>query len=340
MALPPWILFFTYLRGPVLRQTLERVIQQRLNGLATEMAYGSILALFPAILALLTAVGLFEESLQTLLRDILNPFVQVDDASLYAVLRDAAYSLRIVIPDLMWQLLGNFVTEITGRKNGGLFSISFIVAVWIASSALCTAMNAFDQIHRIPRRLRRPFWQARGVAMLLTIASILLLAIAAFFILIGNQLIAATLNILETFPIYRVKEGTFLLLRLWRTLNLPFVMGLVVIAFVLLYRLGPSRWHRGTPLLPGAVLAALSWLGISWLFRLYVNNFGAYNRVYGAVGTVMVLLLWLQLTSLVILVGSQLNVTVGEAMRADRAIAAHPPQKSLSASPVDQGKRL
>lgn len=339
MALPPWILFFTYLRWPVLRKTVERVLQQRLNGLATEMAYGSILALFPAIIALFTAVGLFEESLQTLLRDILDPFVQVGDASLRAVLRDAAYSLRIVIPDLMWQLLENFVGEITGRKNGGLFSISFIMAVWIASSALCTAMNAFDQIHRIPRRFRRPFWQARGVAVLLTIGSILLLAIAAFFILIGNQLIVAMLNTLERFPIYRVEEGTYLLLWLWRTLNFPLVMGLVVIAFVLLYRLGPSRWHHGMPLLPGAVLAALSWLGISWGFRLYVNNFGAYNRVYGAVGTVIILLLWLQLSSLVILVGSQLNVTVGEAMRADRVIPPLP-RESRSAAPLDEGETL
>ncbi len=339
MALPPWIRFFTYLRWPVLRRTVDRIIQQRLNGLATEMAYGSVLALFPAIIALFTAVGLFENSLQTLLRDILNPFVQVGDASLQAVLQNAAYSLRIVMPDLMWELLGNFVAEITGRKNGGLFSISFIAAVWIASSALCTAMNAFDQIHRIPRRLRRPFWQARGVAVLLTIASILLLAIAAFFILIGNQLIAATLNTVESFSIYRVQEGTYLLLRLWGTLNLPLVMGLVVIAFVLLYRLGPSRWHQGMPLLPGAMLAALSWLGISWLFRLYVDNFGAYNRVYGAVGTVIVLLLWLQLSSLVILVGSQLNVTVGEAMRADRAIPPLP-REDRSADPVNEEEKL
>ncbi|MDB9504109.1 YihY/virulence factor BrkB family protein [Spirulina major CS-329] len=333
MKLPAWIRFFYYLRWPAIRITTHRVFRQRLNGLAAEMAYGSMLALFPTILAVLTAIGLFEDSIQGWLRNLLAPFMVVNDASLQTVLRDAASALRIVVPDLMWQLLSNFVQEVTEQKNGGLFSISFLAAIWIASSALCTAMNALDQIHRIPPRLRRPFWQSRGVAILLTLGSIVLLAIAAFFVLIGNQLIISTLAIVEQFPLYRVKDGTYLFLRLWSTLNLPFVLSLVVVAFVLMYRLGPSRWRPETPVLPGALLAACSWLGVSWLFQFYVDNFGTYNRVYGAVGTVIILMLWLYLTSLVMLVGSQLNVTVGEIMRADQAQAItprapqHPPAK-------------
>jgi membrane protein len=74
--------------------------------------------------------------------------------------------------------------------------------------------------------------------------------------------------------------------------------------------------------MPGAVLAAISWAILSGLFRLYVANFGNYNKVYGAVGAVIVLLLWLYMTSLVLLLGDQLNVTVGEAMRKARAKAA------------------
>jgi membrane protein len=74
--------------------------------------------------------------------------------------------------------------------------------------------------------------------------------------------------------------------------------------------------------MPGAILAAISWAILSALFRLYVANFGNYNKVYGAVGAVIVLLLWLYMTSLVLLLGDQLNVTVGEAMRKARAKAA------------------
>ena len=67
--------------------------------------------------------------------------------------------------------------------------------------------------------------------------------------------------------------------------------------------------------MPGAILAAVSWAVISGLFRLYVSNFGNYNRSYGAVGAVIVLMLWLYLSSWVMLIGAQLNVTVGEAMQ-------------------------
>ncbi len=71
--------------------------------------------------------------------------------------------------------------------------------------------------------------------------------------------------------------------------------------------------------MPGAMLAAISWAILSALFRLYVGNFGNYNRVYGAVGAVIVLLLWLYMTSLVLLLGDQLNVTVGEAIQQAKA---------------------
>jgi membrane protein len=99
-------------------------------------------------------------------------------------------------------------------------------------------------------------------------------------------------------------------------------LGIVATAFAFIYRFGPSRWKHGTPIMPGAILAAISWAIISALFRLYVENFGNYNKVYGAVGAVIVLLLWLYMSSLVLLLGDQLNVTVGEAMQQAKRKAA------------------
>ena len=103
----------------------------------------------------------------------------------------------------------------------------------------------------------------------------------------------------------------------WRFLSLPVALGIVSIAFAFIYSMGSSRLVKGMPILPGAVMGAVSWAIISSLFRLYVINFGQYNRVYGAVGTVIILMLWLQLSALVMLVGDQLNVVVGEEMLGD-----------------------
>lgn len=108
-----------------------------------------------------------------------------------------------------------------------------------------------------------------------------------------------------------------LLVTLWRFFSLPIALAIVSIAFAFIYSMGSSRMIKGMPVLPGAVLGAISWAVISSLFRLYVSNFGQYNRVYGAVGTAIVLMLWLQLSALVMLLGDQLNAVVGEAMLED-----------------------
>ncbi|NEO83363.1 MAG: YihY/virulence factor BrkB family protein [Spirulina sp. SIO3F2] len=313
VKLPRSILPFRYLTWSVIQQTVVQVWRQRLNGLAAEMAYGVLLALFPAILALLTAIGLFEESLQNLLQALISPIV-LQDQSLQGILHFLIASLKIAVPDLMWELLRNFVTEVTGEKNRSLFSISFIAAIWIASSAVCTTMNALDQIHRIPRRSRRPFWRSRGIAIVLTVASIVLLAGAAFFVFLGNQLINWAIELLESLPVAHSEQSAYWLLRIWRTLSLPFVFSWVISAFTLMYRLGPSRRQRGSPVLPGSLLGAIAWLGATSLFRIYVDHFSVYNRVYGLVGAFMVLMLWIYLSCLILLIGGQLNVTLRRAM--------------------------
>ncbi|HEY9741743.1 MAG TPA: YihY/virulence factor BrkB family protein [Coleofasciculaceae cyanobacterium] len=285
--------FFRYLNLGTLRKTFARAIQRRLMGLSAEMAYNAMLALFPAILAILTAIGLFEESLQATFRNLANQISEV-------------------APDQAMALIRDFATGIQLTKNTGLFSVSFIVAIWAASGALSAAMNALDQIHEIPPEETRPFWKAKLISLGLTIGSILLLVIASFLVFISDWIVQIVVH----------ESGASVLLSLWRLLTWPLALAIIATSSAFIYRFGPSRWSHGTPLMPGAVLAAISWAILSGLFRLYVANFGNYNKVYGAVGAVIVLLLWLYMTSLVLLLGDQLNVTVGEAMRKARAKAA------------------
>lgn len=253
------------------------------------MAYNEMLALFPAILTIFTAVGLVKTSEHTLL--------------------ELANQLARVVPKDVLVLVQNFIQEITHTRNQGLFSLSFIVSLWVASSALSAAMSALDQIHRIPRFQMRPCWKAKPVSLGLTIGTILLLVLASLLIFIsdiGIRLLAVHSGGMESW----VLTG-------WRLLSLPLALGILVLAFAFIYRFGPSRWLKGTPILPGAILAALFWALLSGLFRFYVSRFGQYNKAYGAIGAVIVLLLWLYLCSLILLIGAQLNVTVGEAMRID-----------------------
>ena len=91
-------------------------------------------------------------------------------------------------------------------------------------------------------------------------------------------------------------------------------LGIVAIAFAFIYRFGTSRWRSSNLIMPGAILASISWAIVSGAFRLYVSHFGQYHKIYGAVGVIIVLMLWLYLSSLVMLLGDQLNAIVEEAI--------------------------
>lgn len=305
MRFARFIRFFRHLSWMTLRETAIRVGQRRLTGLSAEMAYNAMLALFPAILAILTAIGLFEV--------VQAPIQQLGDR------------LGEVAPTEALFLIDEFIKEVSQSQNQGLFSISFVAAIWTASGAMSAAMTALDQIHQIPLDQVRPFWKSKLISIALTLGSILLLITASLLIVISDltvQLVAEQIQGLAR-----------IILAVWRLLSWPIALGIVASAFAFIYRYGPSRWRHGTPILPGAMIAAVFWAVLSSLFRLYVTNFGNYNKAYGAVGTVIVLMLWLYLSSLVILVGDQLNATVGEAMEKKRTDA------SLEVSEVSQGRK-
>ncbi len=263
-------------------------MERRLLGLASEIAFNAMLSLFPAILAIITAIGLLAESLQ-------------------ATFRQLAVQLSQVLPEQALDLIRDFATtEITNSRNSGLFSLSFVLAIWTASGAVSTAMTAFDQIHQIPSENIRPFWKAKLVSLGLTVGTMLLLVLASFLVFTSDWLLGMVVS----------GNGSLsFLLHLWQLLRWPLALSIVAVAFSFVYRYGPSQWNPGTPMMPGAILAAVFWAILSALFRLYVANFGNYNKVYGAVGAVIVLMLWLSMSAAVLLIGDQLNVTVGEDMR-------------------------
>ena len=288
MLQPSFFRFFRHLTWRTLKKTFARTIETRLLGLAAEIAFNAMLSLFPAILALLTAIGLFAESLR-------NTFIQL------------ATELSRIVPQEAWILIRDFAThEIANSKNSSLFSLSFVLTLWAASGAISTAMTALDRIQQLHPKKMRSFWHAKLISIGLTIGTILLLVVASFLVFISDLLLGIV-----------VKGNTYFLflLHIWQFLRWPLALGTVVTAFAFVYRYGPSKWKANTPIIPGAILAAILWAIVSALFRLYVSNFGNYNKVYGAVGAVIVLMLWLWMSSFVLLLGQQLNVTVGEDMK-------------------------
>ncbi|HEY9906332.1 MAG TPA: YihY/virulence factor BrkB family protein [Thermosynechococcaceae cyanobacterium] len=289
MATPRFLRFWSHLTPATLREIWRQAGRQRLPGLAAEMAFNAMLALFPAILGMLTLISRVAAPQQTF--------------------KQLVVQLSQVVPQEALFLVEGFIGEIRRAGNFRLLSLGFIASLWISSAVISAAMNALDQIHQIPTRQIRPFWKAKLVSLSLTIGTFLLMLAASTLVFISDIFVRIVAS-------SSTDEGG--VIGTWQHLNLPLALAIVVAAFVFIYRFGPSRWTSGTPILPGALLAAGFWVFLSSLFRLYVSQFGHYNRVYGAIGAVIVLLLWLQLSSLIILLGAQCNVTIGAIMQHDR----------------------
>jgi len=293
--------FFRHLNFSAIKEIVARSGQQRLPGLAAEIAFNSVLAMFPAIVVLLSVVGMVGSSQKTL--------------------TSLSEQLVRYAPQEVLDIIESFVRELSPASSQGLLSISFVVAIWLASGAISSTMSALDQIHQVPGTLIRPFWKAKLISLGLTVGTILLLVVASLMVFISDLIVRLVVTQGDQLVENIAKRSNFMepgVLTLWSRLSTPIALGMVALAFAFLYCFGPSRRLRGTPILPGAILATLFWAIFSGGFRLYVANFGNYNRVYGAVGAIVVLLLWLQLGALTMLIGAQLNVTVGEQMHRSR----------------------
>ncbi|MEL7350783.1 MAG: YihY/virulence factor BrkB family protein [Cyanobacteria bacterium P01_A01_bin.116] len=280
-----FVRFLGYINLRTVQQVVRSTFRQRLPSLASEMAYNSMLGLFPAILAFLTAIGLF--------------------APLKLTFATIAEQLSEVAPVGVPELIYGFERVVTDSQNRGLFSVSFAFALWASAGAMSAAMRALDQMHQIPIRRRRPFWKARVVSITLTLGTIALLITASSLVFISEWVVDQIVTL-------STGDVKLWVSTVWGLLRWPLALSVMSSAFAFIYRFGPSRWNSGKPILPGAVLAAIAWAIISGLFRLYVAHFG--NFVYSAVATIIVLLLWLWITSLVMLIGDLLNLTVGKAM--------------------------
>ncbi len=292
-----------------LRLAWENAMRYRLFGLASEMAYSSMLALFPFILTLLTGVGLFIGSSEQAFERLMEQLGQIAPREALA-------------------LLDRYVRELRFGQNLGLLSLGFLGTLWAASGAMGAVMTALDLSHEIPPDKRRPFWRRKLISLawmlatlgLTGLASLIFLFSASFLRFLTMQARALAQEVGGPAQLDPLRE---LGLNLWALLTWPISLGLVVFSCWVLYRFGPSLRRPQLPIWPGAIVASLLWVGVSWGLRMYVEHFGQFTQVYGAVGAVIVLLLWVWLTSLALLFGDQINIALYQARSRERCVATN-----------------
>jgi membrane protein len=259
----------------ILWRVKDEMSKDNLSVLAAGVGFYSLLAIFPALAAAVSIYGL-----------VFDPHGVEHQLSMVIGL----------IPEDARQIITDQLSAITNQPRQSLgFSLIFtlLFALWSASAAVQTLMTGLNVVYDEPER--RGFISFHAMALILTVGVIV-------FGLIALSLIAALPAALKFVGLPKQVETTLLLVR-W-----PLLAVAVIFALAVLYRFGPSREKpRWAWVSWGAVVATILWLAVSIAFSFYVSNFGSYNQTYGALGAVVVLLMWFYFTGYVILMGGELN---------------------------------
>ena len=263
-----------------LKATVQEFQRDDTLGIAAQLAYYLILALFPFILVLVSLLGTFGS--EELASEVLGYFQQVMPEQAYEIVKDFTDNI------------------ISGKAEApGLFTFGILFTLWAASGAFAALINALNRAYDVQET--RPFWKVRSIAILMTLGLSVLILIGVLLLVLGPQIGEAIANALGL-------ERTFLVV--WEVARWPVALFFMMFTVALLYYFAPDVDQPFRWITPGGLIGVVLWVLASVGFNFYVSNFGSYNKTYGSIGAVIVLLLYLYISSLTILFGATLNATL------------------------------
>ncbi|MBZ6477896.1 YihY/virulence factor BrkB family protein [Streptomyces griseocarneus] len=286
----------------VLRRTAAEFKDDELADRAAALTYYAVLALFPALLVLVSLLGVAGESATKSILENLKKFTPG--------------AARDIVTDAVEQL----------RSTGGVGSILAVVgllaALWSASGYVAAFIRSANAVYDI--REGRPAWKVTPLRLALTLVLMVLACVSALLVVFTGALARQMGKALG------VGDAA---LTVWSIVKWPVLVLLVTIMIAILYWAAPNARARGFMwVTPGSFLALLIWLAASAGFALYVANFGSYNKTYGTLAGVIIFLVWLWITNLAILLGLEFDA---ELSRQRAIIGGHPPDEEPYIQPRD-----
>ncbi|WP_271104081.1 YihY/virulence factor BrkB family protein [Pseudomonas tohonis] len=258
-------------------RTVTEFIEDELPTYASALAFQMFFSLFPFLLLLIAVIGFLE----------LPEFFDWLQAQATLVLPSAAMDL--VLPAI----------EQLQTQKPGLFSIGAVVALWSSSSAIRSSMDAMNRAYDVQEG--RPTWKRIPLSVLYTVGVAAFLLAAAGLMVTGPQVmnwLAGQLGIEDAVVV------------LWNWLRIPAAVLLLMMVVAAVYYLLPDVEQEFRFITPGSVLAVLVWLVASLGFSYYAKNFANYNAMYGSIGAIIILLLYLYISAAVLLLGAELNAVI------------------------------
>ncbi|WP_078392106.1 YihY/virulence factor BrkB family protein [Shouchella patagoniensis] len=258
------------------KKLIEQIKSDPIPDLAATLAFYFMLAIFPLMIFVLAGVSFF---------DINNE--QVSDL------------ITDFFPGEIGTTFSNIVLNTIGEPQIGLLSLGIIGTLWSASNGINAFIRSVNRAYNIEET--RHFLKLRGVAIVLTIAMVLLIIITLALPVFGSVI----LNFLENQLNLPTEVASLLN-------NLRWVVAIIVMigSLMILYWISPNEKIRLLDGLPGAITATIGWQLISFFFSLYISNFANYESTYGPLAGVIILMFWFFITGIILIVGAEINATL------------------------------
>jgi membrane protein len=257
------------------REIMKDVITDR----AAAISFSFFLAIFPAIIFVFTLI----------------PYIPITDLQVTLL-----ETINGVLPESVYGLVSETIEDIIKRERGGLLSFGFLAALVFATNGMNAVMNSFDKTYIVFKQ--RNWLTQRWMALQLTLIVFLVVLLSVAGIIAGRALAAFMIDLLGfegmfAYYLFQMAKWTMLVLMLF-------------FSFASIYYFGPATKRSWKFFSPGVTLATILSIASSVAFSSYVNNFELYNKIYGSIGTIIALMFWIYINSLVLLVGFEVNASI------------------------------
>jgi membrane protein len=258
------------------KDLVKRFNNDDVLALASQLSYNLLFSIFPLIIFLMILIGL-------------SP-VRSDDVLI---------GLKRLVPMSTFNLIHGTIVEVVDTKRGHLIPLSLAFIIWSASTGFSAVIKALNKAY--DEKEHRSFLKVQLIAVLFMLSLIFILIGTILLLVFGEEIgkaISLSLGLSVLFPF------------VWNILRYIIVGFAMILIFAFLYHYTPCRRLKWIEVLPGSVFATIGWIITSTIFSFYVNNFGNYSLIYGSLGAVIALLTWLFLSSIIIIMGGELNAVI------------------------------
>lgn len=260
---------------------LKQIHKVGLNERAAAISFNLIMALPAGILFLFSLIPLFPKP-ESFKKEILNLFKDITPNS------------------NTYYFIANILNDLLDNQHVGIFSFGFLLLIFYSSNAMIGIIRTFDKSIKEHKGI---FLHKRWRAIRLTFLLIVLVLISSLALFLGEEQLSFVLK-----TVFHVKKGTRLFW--WNGLRWVIVLSLLFYGIAFIYKYAPSVKKRWKLLSPGSILASLLTLLTTFIFSYWVNNFASYNKIYGSLGTVLIIMILVYINSMILLIGFELNVSI------------------------------